>query len=86
MEESSPYIFFLNWKSDYSGFQTKRVEQIAAVKSILSIPDYSKQYKLVKIVLEKLFMVCTHSIIIVYFLKVCTPIFCMTFSHCNDIH
>ena len=38
-------------------FKEKRAQQVVAAESILNLADYSKQYKMVEIVLEKLFKV-----------------------------
>ncbi|CAH3016698.1 unnamed protein product [Porites evermanni] len=38
-------------------FKEKRAQQVVAAESILKLADYSKQYKMVEIVLEKLFKV-----------------------------
>ena len=43
--------------ADLAIFKEKRAEQVVAAESILKLADYSKQYKMVKIVLEKLFKV-----------------------------
>lgn len=43
--------------TDRAIFKQKRVEQTHAAESILELGDYSKQYKMVEIVLEKLFKV-----------------------------
>ena len=42
---------------DRSVFKQKRYSQTSAAESILNLADYSKQYKMVEIVLEKLFKV-----------------------------
>ena len=42
----------------------KRVEQVEGVKRILKIKDYGKQYKMVKILVEKLFVVTSFYIML----------------------
>ena len=55
--------------ADLAIFKEKRaeVEQVVAAESILKLADYSKQYKMVKIVLEKLFKVTNVPIYKCYF-------------------
>lgn len=48
---------WLSSLTDRAGFKQKRAEQTYAAESILKLPDYAKQYKMVEIVLEKLFKV-----------------------------
>ena len=48
---------FLDLFTDRAVFKQKRAEQTFAAESILKLADYSKQYKMVEIVLEKLFKV-----------------------------
>lgn len=43
--------------TDRAIFKQKRAEQTFAAESILKLGDYSKQYQMVEIVLEKLFKV-----------------------------
>ncbi|XP_065058216.1 coiled-coil domain-containing protein 134-like [Rhopilema esculentum] len=45
----------------YSGFQLKRAHQLIAVKQLQEIKDYSKQYKMVKILVEKILEVLASS-------------------------
>ena len=53
--------------ADLAIFKEKRAEQVVAAESILKLADYSKQYKMVKIVLEKLFKVTNVPIYKCYF-------------------
>ena len=50
--------------TDKSGFGVKRKEQIETAKKIASLPDYAKQYKLIKMLVDTIFPVrsfsCTH--------------------------
>merc|ERR1712096_137565 len=48
-----------------SGFSIKRAEQIAGVKRIQSLKDYSKQYKMVEVVLNNLFKVLMNAKLVV---------------------
>ena len=43
--------------TDSTVFKQKRSAQINAAESILNLKDYSKQYKMVELVLDKLFKV-----------------------------
>lgn len=43
--------------TDRAIFKQKRAEQTFAAESILKLGDYTKQYKMVEIVLDKLFKV-----------------------------
>jgi len=49
----------------YAGFQVKRVHQLAAAKQLLNIKDYTKQYKMVKVLLGKLFQVLGSSKLVI---------------------
>lgn len=44
-----------------AGLRLKRAEQVAAVKLMMKIEDYAKQYKMVKLVLEKIFQMLSSS-------------------------
>ena len=50
LDESVPLI-------DKSGFGVKRKEQIETAKKIASLPDYAKQYKLIKMLVDTVFPV-----------------------------
>eukprot|EP00112_Aurelia_sp_Birch-Aquarium-sp1_P017096 Seg394.1 transcript_id=Seg394.1/GoldUCD/mRNA.D3Y31 product="Coiled-coil domain-containing protein 134" protein_id=Seg394.1/GoldUCD/D3Y31 len=45
----------------YAGFQIKRTHQLAAVKQLLTMQDYSKQYKMVELLTKKIFQVLSTS-------------------------
>ena len=61
-------VNFLNFGTDKAGLRLKRAEQVAAVKLMMKIEDYAKQYKMVKLVLEKIFQVIS---VVIFHTTIC---------------
>jgi len=62
-----PFLIQIYIILDKYGFQVKRAEQVEGVKRVMQINDYGKQSKMVKILVDKLFIVSIS--IKLYFIK-----------------